>query len=310
MSRAEQEAATICVCLDGYTGDPDSLFNGCTPKTAAVKSEESEDGAGKTANGEQDLASRDATVDGCRGKNETYGVGQEWNDGCEYKCSCNEKVEIVCQERCKVSRYLKDRKIVWKILTPTFSNVQVFSEEAPSDCELRPDPTDDCCQVMFCPDPNAPAVDEDGINRPLKPIEQVTLDGCTFKNATYAQGERFYDGCEQQCQCMGYGDMVCLSRCPPTAPVSPGQNCYTLPDASDPCCNITVCDKPTLDPDQNVRKKEEDEEVTQVKKEGDTEAAAATGEIAMEPGRTKEPRIVTEPFGKPIPGKDEYNRHL
>ena len=67
------------------------------------------------------------------------------------------------------------------------------------------------------------------------------------------QGERFYDGCEQQCQCMGFGDMVCLSRCPPSSP-APGQNCYTLPDASDPCCNITVCDKPVPDPDQNVQK--------------------------------------------------------
>ena len=56
---------------------------------------------------------------------------------------------------------------------------------------------------------------------------------------------------------MGYGDMVCLSRCPPTAP-APGQNCYTLPDASDPCCNITVCDKPVPDPDQNVPKENQE----------------------------------------------------
>ena len=39
-----------------------------------------------------------------RAKNETYGVGEEWNDGCELKCVCNDKVEIVCQERCKVMR--------------------------------------------------------------------------------------------------------------------------------------------------------------------------------------------------------------
>lgn len=44
-----------------------------------------------------------------------------------------------------------------------------------------------------------------------------------------------------------------VSRCPPPSP-APGQNCYTLPDASDPCCNITVCDKPVPDPDQNVQK--------------------------------------------------------
>ena len=86
----------------------------------------------------------------------------------------------------------------------------------------------------------------------LKPVPEP-FEGCVFKNATYDQGQRFYDGCEQQCQCMGFGDMVCLSRCPPTAP-APGQNCYTLQDASDPCCNITVCDDPILDPEENVAK--------------------------------------------------------
>ena len=44
-------------------------------------------------------------------------------------------------------------------------------------------------------------------------------------------------------------------RCPPTAP-APGQNCYTLPDISDPCCNITVCDDPVLDPKENVDKEQ------------------------------------------------------
>ena len=68
------------------------------------------------------------------------------------------------------------------------------------------------------------------------------------------QGERFYDGCEKQCQCIGNGDIVCLARCSPTTKPSPGQNCYTLADASDPCCNVTVCDDPVLDPDQNVLK--------------------------------------------------------
>ena len=32
-----------------------------------------------------------------------YGVGEKWHSGCELKCVCNNKVEIVCQERCKVN---------------------------------------------------------------------------------------------------------------------------------------------------------------------------------------------------------------
>ena len=39
----------------------------------------------------------------CRAKNETYGMSKEWHDGCELKCVCINKVEIVCQERGKVN---------------------------------------------------------------------------------------------------------------------------------------------------------------------------------------------------------------
>ncbi len=85
-----------------------------------------------------------------------------------------------------------------------------------SECELREDPSDPCCQVMFCPAPGSSggaAGGAAGGQLELRPVESLAeFDGCTFKNESYAQGERFYDGCEQQCQCMGYGDMVCLAR--------------------------------------------------------------------------------------------------
>ena len=177
-----------------------------------------------------------------------------------------------------------------------------------SRCELRVDAEDDCCSVMFCPDPDAKESDL------LRPVS-LPFEGCLFKNATYNQGERFYDGCEQQCQCMGYGDMVCVSRCPPTAP-APGQNCYTLPDASDPCCNITVCDKPFLDPSQNVRKKEEDSEdenelrpfvdvgrIT-VEENDDTTTQASQDREEVEEAEEKTSRIINNPvFSQNIPGK-------
>ena len=35
--------------------------------------------------------------DGCVVKNETYEVGNQWNEGCEYTCTCSEKLEILCQ---------------------------------------------------------------------------------------------------------------------------------------------------------------------------------------------------------------------
>jgi len=45
-------------------------------------------------------------------------------------------------------------------------------------CELRPDPEDSCCKVMFCPDPKA--MDD------LKPVT-LPFDGCAYKNLTYKQ---------------------------------------------------------------------------------------------------------------------------
>lgn len=88
---------------------------------------------------------------------------------------------------------------------------QVFPKASHADCELRPDPEDSCCQVMFCPDPDAPASPSGGGGggegggpaSVLKAVEPLQFDGCVFKGESYAKGERFYDGCEQQCQCMG-----------------------------------------------------------------------------------------------------------
>jgi hypothetical protein len=68
-------AETICVCKEGFSGDPDSQ-RGCNEQTdkSTVRPKE-----------------------GCIVKNETYAVGEEWYDGCEYKCSCSKKLEILCQ---------------------------------------------------------------------------------------------------------------------------------------------------------------------------------------------------------------------
>ncbi|XP_040573010.1 uncharacterized protein sas isoform X2 [Lepeophtheirus salmonis] len=199
-----ESAETICVCKEGYTGDPDS-DSGCSPNSSQIPSTKG--------------------TDSCVAKNETYAMGEHWFDGCDYKCYCSEKLEIFCQPRCK--------------------NIPSAKIEG---CELRTDTEDDCCQVLYCPSPNS--------ENDLKPVI-VPFDGCIFKNESYRIKERFYDGCDQQCQCMGYGDKVCLPRCPPTAP-APGQNCVTLSDPSDHCCNITVCDEPVFDPQKNVDKQQQE----------------------------------------------------
>jgi hypothetical protein len=239
------DAETICVCQDGYTGDPDSDV-GCA-----------------LASPPDPLAAA-----GCLVNNTRYSQGADWFDGCDYKCTCSQKLEILCQPRCKL-----------------------ITENVDSRCELKPDPEDSCCQTMVCPTDN----NNTDILQPSLPF-----DGCVFKNVTYKEGERFYDGCDQQCRCMGYGDMVCLARCPPTNPGA-GENCYTLPDVTDNCCNVTVCDKPAdIDnvPDvlrtENSTFVEDDDEndIFVVTETTTTQAPIVNNSISLE----KQPRGVEDSF--------------
>ncbi|XP_022245471.1 putative epidermal cell surface receptor isoform X2 [Limulus polyphemus] len=65
------------------------------------------------------------------------------------------------------------------------------------------------------------------------------LDGCQFKNHTYAIGEKFYDGCEASCLCEGVGKISCLPRC--SLQDTSGHTCKEVPDPNDPCCYIVEC---------------------------------------------------------------------
>lgn len=89
MFRTGAHTETICVCTDGYTGDPDNLDLGC----AAHISNSPIDNA-------HEIGKRPSTIhrhDGCQVKNETYAIGAEWFDGCEYRCICDDKKETLCQ---------------------------------------------------------------------------------------------------------------------------------------------------------------------------------------------------------------------
>ena len=141
--------------------------------------------------------------DGCLVKNVTFEVGNTWNEGCEYTCTCSEKLEILCQV-CYHDLLVQFRNFgfdeIYLFLQPRCKQLP----EAENDkCEVRSHPEDACCKAMYCPDPDA--MDN------LKPVPDP-FEGCIFKNETYNPGQRFFDGCEQQCECMGFSDMVCVSR--------------------------------------------------------------------------------------------------
>nr|XP_045611196.1 putative epidermal cell surface receptor isoform X12 [Procambarus clarkii] len=157
----------------------------------------------------------------CTFKNSTYRLGDIFYDNCDYRCSCSNNSEIECQPRCEFP-------------------MENSSEPEPG-CKYLPDPQDSCCKLRTC-NSTSNAVG-DATRAPSLPS-----DGCTDGNITYAKNEKFYNGCETQCICMGFGDVSCFPRCPPLKVVSETpKRCETLPDPLDPCCSITVCDEPTPD---------------------------------------------------------------
>ena len=93
--------------------------------------------------------------------------------------------------------------LIWRTYLILQPRCKQLPEAENEKCEVRPHPEDACCKAMYCPDPDA--MDN------LKPVPDP-FEGCIFKNETYNPGQRFFDGCEQQCECMGFSDMVCVSR--------------------------------------------------------------------------------------------------
>ncbi|XP_042237938.1 LOW QUALITY PROTEIN: uncharacterized protein LOC121876666 [Homarus americanus] len=157
----------------------------------------------------------------CTFKNSTYRSGDVFHDECDYRCSCSNNSEIECEPRCEFPH-------------------EDGSQTEPG-CEYIPDPKDHCCKLRVCNSTSEAATD--AARAPSLPS-----DGCTEGNITYARDEKFYNGCETSCTCLGFGDVSCTPRCPPLKVVSATpKRCDTLPDPLDTCCSITVCDAETPD---------------------------------------------------------------
>ena len=88
VSGGELSADTICVCKEGYTGDPDSP-EGCSEHDPAHVAR---------PGGQGQLTARGCVTPA---NNRTYQVGEQWFDACDYSCVCGEEQEIICQVRAR-----------------------------------------------------------------------------------------------------------------------------------------------------------------------------------------------------------------
>lgn len=69
---------------------------------------------------------------------------------------------------------------------------------------------------------------------------------CMYKGRKYAVNERIEDGCEKICKCLNGNDTIeCEPRCPKMNHTT-SEQCVTVADPKDACCQLELCDV-TLD---------------------------------------------------------------
>ncbi|XP_052233684.1 uncharacterized protein LOC127846468 isoform X4 [Dreissena polymorpha] len=182
----------------------------------------------------------------CVYKGVNYNQGETWEDGCQYKCRCDDsdKGLYTCNERCA-----------------TYNNM-------PAMCKMVTDPEDSCCTVPSCiPPPGAtpvPGQSTTPYQIPTAPPGEVTgsanvptprtgetpspLTYCVYKGVQYSQGQRWDDGCQFTCECLdaGTGKYRCLEKCQKYVEVP--ANCRLARDPRNPCCQIPECNEPTPQP--------------------------------------------------------------
>ncbi|XP_052694347.1 putative epidermal cell surface receptor [Crassostrea angulata] len=149
----------------------------------------------------------------CVYKNAQYLQGQTWEDGCSYKCRCDDSSHGIytCNQRC-----------------PTVTSVT-------PGCTMKTDPRDSCCLVEVCPQPT-PAPSQ---TKPVPTIQPIPFTGkvnlptpssvpgqpapspkpvgfCVYKSVTYMQGQKWDDGCDYACTCYDaeHGRYKCDPKCP------------------------------------------------------------------------------------------------
>ncbi|XP_052816208.1 uncharacterized protein LOC128242861 isoform X2 [Mya arenaria] len=189
-----------------------------------------------------------APIKFCLYKGVTYNQGETWEDGCDYKCRCdNSDLGLyTCNERC------------------------ASYDNAPATCRMVTDPSDSCCLVPVCsPEPGStpapvPGQSTTPYNVPTAPPGEVTgsanvptpktgetpapLNYCIYKGVQYAQGQKWDDGCEYTCTCDNAmtGSYKCLEKCQKYVELP--SNCRLARDPTNPCCQVPECGNPTPAP--------------------------------------------------------------
>lgn len=185
----------------------------------------------------------DSSFNGCFFANQTIQVGEEFYDGCEYKCVCREGGTRECEDRCPVY-------------------IDTIGYEG---CEWAPSPDDSCCSIPICKNKSvnenekAIILKEIPVTEAIKPdlIEPTTQPFCEGKDKKLhfigdAWEESGRNGClKQTCRCVQLANKTTIKRChggcPPIPPnaLKPTKECLRphMITPEDEClCPYVICD--------------------------------------------------------------------
>ncbi|KAJ8302981.1 LOW QUALITY PROTEIN: hypothetical protein KUTeg_019377 [Tegillarca granosa] len=215
----------------------------------------------------------------CVYRGKSYTQGQQWYDGCEYSCTCENAPEGVyrCSKRCPEYQAL------------------------PNGCFMVQDPQDPlCCKIPKCdippkysnysgyvslPTPKPGVISGGSVTKAptpapkptpgpgltyapgLQPSPQPTsapkrkyflyfnkieysrtlshwyllLKVCVYKGTEYKQGQRWDDGCDYTCECVNQitGYYRCVEKCAKYPDLPP--QCQLVADYLNPCCKKPYC---------------------------------------------------------------------
>ncbi|XP_039282715.1 putative epidermal cell surface receptor isoform X5 [Nilaparvata lugens] len=145
------------------------------------------------------------------------------------RCMPGETFERSCDETCTC----EDGGVSCR---PRAACVAPYVRPQPdSACHQMPSDHDPCCVLMHCPD--KPEGESPKMN-----------NKCNYKNETYKVGETFNDACEATCTCEDTLHVSCKPRCEPVKNTT-SDSCVAVPDSSDPCCTVVLCDVSVQDHD-------------------------------------------------------------
>eukprot|EP00105_Crassostrea_gigas_P008349 XP_011422885.1 PREDICTED: cysteine-rich motor neuron 1 protein-like [Crassostrea gigas] len=138
----------------------------------------------------------------CLYRGTTYKLGDVWQDGCQYNCTCGAGRAYRCSTIC-----------------PTFINTTANCHYQAIDGE--------CCRRLVCSDsPNTPVLSD---------------TGCIYNRTKYLEGQSWSDGCSINCTCVNgrTGQYKCEDTC---APITPNDGCVVVKRNGSCCpqsvCNL------------------------------------------------------------------------